>query len=153
MIPVAGNLNKSFNYIAHSTLRLVANHSEFESLWKEQLGDKWREPNKKPLTWPVLTTEEERWNIRSAIDAVVANAYGLNKGQYEHVLKSFDRASGPNPYTEICLAKFDELQKISLEKFTKKYDTYWDIPIKEELPKPFIDITIPEEDKREKKLF
>jgi len=140
-------------FFVHGALRLLSNHDGYELLWREQLGDNWREPNKKSFTWPVLETEKDHWIVRSAIDAVVAKAYGLNKGQYEHVLRSFDRASGANPYTEICLAKFDELKKISLEKFTKKYDPYLDIPINEELPKPFIDIKILEEDKKQKKLF
>jgi len=128
-------------FCAHCGLRLVCTHNGFAPLWREQLGDAWREPGKAPFTWPVLGTEEERWEVRSAIDAVVADAYGLNREQYEHVLDSFDMPSrGPNPYTGICLAKFDELKKIGLDAFTKKYDPYWDIPLNESLPKPVIDI-------------
>ena len=133
-------------FLSHCALRLTCNHAGYASLWAEQLGDRWREPGKEPFTWPVLATEEERWEVRSAIDAVVADAYGLSRDQYEHVLHSFDRASGPNPHTDICLAKFDELKAIGLEAFTKKYDPYWDIPLVESLPKPVIDLPLPSEE-------
>lgn len=146
-LPLPWNQISTFNkvFLSQNCLRLICNHVGFAPLWNEQLGDNWREPNKKPFTWPVLATDEERWEVRSAIDAVVADAYGLNREQYEHVLHSFDRASGPNPYTGICLSKFDELKQIGLDAFTKKYDPYWDIPLNEELPKPVIDLPIPEE--------
>jgi len=91
--------------------------------------------------------------VRSAIDAVVADAYGLNRGQYEHILKSFDRANGPNPYTGLCLEKYDGLKKIGIEKFTKKYDPYWDIPLNEELHKPVIEIPLPREEKTQQSMF
>jgi hypothetical protein len=138
------DLTRALGLLAHSALRLVARHGGFRALWFEQLGDDWREPGKKPFTWPVLGTEEERWEVRSAIDAVVADAYKLNREQYEHILRSFDRASGPNPHTDICLAKFDELKSIGLEAFTRKYDPYWDIPPVESLPEPVIELPIPE---------
>ncbi len=140
-------------FISHGVIRLSCNHSGFLALWHEQLGNNWREPNKKTFTWPVLETEEERWNVRSAIDAVVADAYGLNREQYENILKSFDRASGQNPYTGICLEKYDELKKIGLEKYTRKYDPYWDIPLNEELPKPVIEIPLPKEEKTQQSMF
>ena len=130
-------------FLSHCALRLTCNHAGYASLWKEQIGDAWRELDKAPFTWPVLTSEEERWEVRSAIDAVVADAYGLSRDQYEHVLHSFDRASGPNPYTEICLEKYDEFKAIGPDAFTKKYDPYWDIPLVESLPKPVIDLPLP----------
>jgi len=131
-------------FLAHSALRLTCNHAGYAPLWQEQLGNAWREPKPKH-TWPVLATEEERWNVRAAIDAVVAQAYGLNRDQYEHVLHSFDRASGPNPYTGLCLEKWDELHRIGLDAFTRKYDPYHDIPLVETLPKPVIDLKLPGE--------
>lgn len=144
---------KDMIFISHLCLRLISNHIGYENIWHEQLGNTWRESNKKPFNWPVLETEEERWNVRSAIDVVVADTYGLNREQYEHILKSFDRASGPNPYTGVCLEKYDELKKIGIEKFTKKYDPYWDIPLNEELPKPVIEIPIPKEEKTQQSMF
>lgn len=130
-------------FAAHVALRLTCNHEGYLPLWQEQLGDVWREPKPKH-TFPVLDGEAERWNVRAAIDAVVAQAYGLNRDQYEHVLHSFDRSSGPNPYTDICLEKWDELHAIGLEAFTRKYDPYHDIPLVETLPKPVIELKLPE---------
>ncbi len=132
--------------LVHWSVRLSCNHTGYEPLWHEQLGDAWREPGKERFTWPVLATGGERWEVRSVIDAVVADAYGLNREQYEHVLRSFDRASGPNPHTDICLAKFDELNLIGLDAFTRKYDPYWDIPLVETLPEPVIELPIPRDE-------
>lgn len=127
--------------LARSALRLTCNHSGYAPLWREQLGDVWRE-KREPFTWPVLEGDDERWQVRAAIDAVVADAYGLNREQYEHVLSTFSHRSYPKAPT-LCLAKFDELKTIGLEEFTRKYDPYWDIPLVETLPKPVIDLPIP----------
>ncbi|MCA0454914.1 MAG: hypothetical protein LCI00_13150 [Chloroflexi bacterium] len=136
------------SFFVHSALRLICNHEGYLPLWQEQLGDVWREPKPKH-TFPVLDGETERWDVRAAIDVVVAQAYGLNRDQYEHVLRSFDRASGPNPYTGICLEKWDELHAIGLEAFTRKYDPYHDIPLVETLPKPVIDLKLPQNDSKD----
>jgi len=137
------NLNL-INLVVHSSLRLISNHSGFITLWHEQLGETWREPNKKPFTWPIIDTEEKHCELSSAIDAVVAEAYGLNREQYIHVLSTFNHKTYPQA-PELCLGKFDELKEIGLDTFTKKYDPYWDIPLNENLPKPVIDLPIPDE--------
>jgi len=124
--------------IAHCVLRLEAASSLFVPLWTEQLGDAWREP-KPRHTWPVLEGDDERWAVRAAIDAVVADAYGLDRAKYEHVLSTFSHRSYPKA-PELCLAAFDELKAIGLEAFAKKHDPYWDIPLNESLPKPVIDL-------------
>jgi hypothetical protein len=129
------------HFLSHSALRLTCNHAGYAPLWIEQLGDTWREP-KPPLTWPVLATENERWEARAVIDAVVADAYGLNRDQYAHVLSTFSHKSYPQA-PALCLAKFDEMKQIGLDAFTKKYDPYWDIPLNESLPKPVIDLPVP----------
>lgn len=129
------------NFFAHSALRLITNHKAYETLWIEQVGDTWREPGKSPFTWPVLAGEDERWEVRAAIDAVVAQAYGLNREQYAHVLSTFSHASYPKA-PQLCLGKFDELQQTGLEPFTQKYDPYWDIPLNENLPKPVIELPV-----------
>jgi len=127
--------------LVHHALRLSCNHQGFQDLWDGELRRVWHEP--KPLnTWPVLETEDERWAVRAVIDAVVADAYGLNRSQYEHILSTFSHKSYPKA-PELCLAAFDELKAIGLEAFTKKHDPYWDIPLNEELPKPVIDLPIP----------
>ena len=129
---------------AHSALRLTCNHSGYAPLWREQVGEAWREPGKPPLTWPVLAGDDERWAVRAAIDAVVADAYGLSRDQYAHVLSTFSHASYRRA-PELCLARLDELKSLGLEKFTRKYDPYWDIPLNENLPQPVIDLPIPGE--------
>jgi len=125
-------------FLAHSALRLTCNHAGYAPLWREQLSDAWREP-KPPFTWPVLATDDERWEVLAVVDAVVADAYGLDRDQYAHVLSTFSHTSYPKA-PELCLAKFDELKKIGLEAFTKAHDPYWDIPHNESLPRPVIEL-------------
>jgi len=176
-------VEKSERFLAHGTLRLTCNHSGYAPLWREQVGEVWREEGKSrpgarascppsaqnvdcctlvspaevetahkaaetaalPPTWPVLAGDDERWAVRAAIDAVVADAYGLSRDQYAHVLSTFSHASY-HKAPELCLARFDELKSLGLEKFTRKYDPYWDIPLNENLPQPVIDLPIPGED-------
>jgi hypothetical protein len=146
-LPVpAGALPRRFT--EHAALRLQSNHSGYEPLWREQVGEAWREEGKPPMTWPVLAGDDERWAVRAAIDAVVADAYGLSRDQYAHVLSTFSHASYRKA-PELCLARFDELKTLGLEKFTRKYDPYWDIPLNENLPQPVIDLPIPGEAKEE----
>jgi hypothetical protein len=123
---------------AHNALRLICNHGGYKPLWQDQVGDAWREP-KPPFTWPVLEGDDERWLIRAAIDAIVADAYGLSRDQYAYILSSFTHRSYPKA-PELCLDRFGELNVIGLEAFTKRYDPYWDIPLNENLPTPVIDI-------------
>jgi hypothetical protein len=70
---------------------------------------------------------------------VVADAYGLSRDQYAHVLSTFSHASYRKA-PELCLARFDELKQLGLDPFTRKYDPYWDIPLNENLPQPVIDL-------------
>jgi hypothetical protein len=132
-------------FIAHASLRLTCNHSGYGPLWREQLDDTWREATP-PFTWPVLAGNDARWAVRAAIDAVVAQAYGLNRDQYAHVLSTFSHSSYRQA-PALCLARFDELTAIGLEAFTRKYDPYWDIPLNESLPQPVIELPLagPEE--------
>ena len=130
--------SRSRDYLSHSSLRLTCNHAGYAPLWREQLGDAWREP-KPAFTWPVLEGDDARWAVRAAIDAVVADAYGLDRDQYAHVLSTFSHKSYPKA-PALCLARFDELKQIGLDAFTKKYDPYWDIPLNENLPQPVIDL-------------
>ena len=110
-------------------------------LWREQLGEAWREAGT-AFTWPVLLGDDARWAVRAAIDAVVAQAYGLTRDQYAHVLSTFSHSSYKDAPRQ-CLAAFDELQSLGLEAFTKKHDPYRDIPLNENLPQPVIDLPIP----------
>jgi len=124
--------------VVHASLRLVCLHARYADLWREQVGDVWHEEHQ-PFTWPVLPSVEERWEVRAAIDAVVADAYGLSREQYEHVLSTFSHRSYPKA-PALCRARFDELTAIGLEAFTRKHDPYHDIPLNENLPQPVIDL-------------
>lgn len=141
-VPFAGEVSRR-SVIAHAALRLGSNHAGYEPLWREQLGEAWREDGKTPFTWPVLAGDDERWAVRAVIDAVVADAYGLSRDQYEHVLSTFSHSSYRTA-PALCLAAFDELKKIGLEAFCRKHDPYWDIPLNESLPQPVIDLPIPD---------
>ncbi len=136
-LPEVSTANKAT--LAHSALRLTCNHAGYAPLWKEQVGDAWRESGRVPLAWPVLAGEDERWQVRAAIDAVVADAYGLSHDQYAHVLSTFNHKSYPRSRV-LCLAMFDELRATGLDAFSKKHDPYWDIPLNENLPEPVIDL-------------
>ena len=87
----------------------------------------------------------------AAIDAVVAQAYGLDREQYAHVLSTFSHKSYPKA-PALCLARFDELTEIGLEAFTKKWDPYWDVPLNESLPEPVIELPVVEAGGEERQL-
>lgn len=127
-------------FIAHSSLRLVSNCNDFEHLWLEQLGDLWRESTESHM-YPVLQDEEARWIARAAIDALVADAYGLSREQYERLLSTFSHSSYPRA-PSLCLEAFDELHEIGIQAYAKKHDPYWDIPLNNTLPQPVIDLAI-----------
>jgi hypothetical protein len=129
-------------FFVHSALRLTCNHAGYEPLWREQLGDSWYE-SKPAFTWPVLEGDDKRWAVRAAIDAVVADAYGMSREQYAYILSTFSHRSYPRA-PELCLACYDELKVIGVEVFTRKYDPYWDIPLNENLPEPVVDLFIAE---------
>jgi hypothetical protein len=161
-------------FFAHAALRLTCNHAGYAALWREQLGGEYRErgqgngeqgagngdegtgngrmqpgrrtrhPPVPRSPFPILPGSDTRWSVRAAIDAVVAQAYGLTREQYAHVLASFSHRSYPKA-PELCLAAFDELTAIGLEAFCRKHDPYWDVPLNENLPEPVIDLPTPRE--------
>jgi hypothetical protein len=120
-------------FLAHAALRLVCNHAGFAPLWREQLGGAWREPGREPFLWPVLETDAERWQVRAAVDAVVACAYGLSRREYACLLGTFRHKTQPRA-AEWCLEKFDELRRVGEEAFARRHDPYWDIPLNPALP-------------------
>ena len=116
--------------------RQLSTHAGSVPLWREQLGEAWREAGA-AFTWPVLSGAV----VCAAIDAVVARAYGLTCDQYAHVLSTFSHSSYKDAPRQ-CLAAFDELQSLGLAAFTQKHDPYWDIPLNENLPQPVIDLPL-----------
>lgn len=137
-LPACPTSEHSALFLAHAALRLTCNHAGYAPLWTEQLGGAWREPTPRH-TWPVLSGDDTRWAVRAAIDAVVADAYGLDRDQYAHILSTFSHKSYPKA-PALCLAAFDELKSLGLETFTRTHDPYWDIPLVETLPKPVIEL-------------
>jgi hypothetical protein len=129
-----------YKYLAHASLRLSALDLHFQFLWIEQLGNAWRESSPK-FTWPVLGDQNCRWKVRSAVDAVIAQAYELDRIEYEAILSSFANRSYPKA-SHLCLEAFDELSSIGLEAFVCKHDPYWEIPLNENPPQPAIDLAI-----------
>ena len=127
---------------------MTCNHAGYAALWREQFGEMWREPDHAAYAWPVVTSPDARWQVRAEIDAVVADAYGLTRAQYEHVLAGFSHKSYPKAPT-MCLAMFDELKAIGLEAFVRKHDPYWDVPLVETLPKPVIELKVPAAEKQD----
>ncbi|NOK33188.1 hypothetical protein HMI49_08285 [Corallococcus exercitus] len=124
-------------FLSHGALRLSCNHDGYLALWREQVGNAWREKGTATIVFPAVSDQDDRWAIRAAIDSIVAHGYGLSRDQYEHVLASFPHtsyASGPEKY----LAAYDELDALGLEAFCRKYDPYFDIPLNENLPKPLL---------------
>jgi hypothetical protein len=95
------------------------------------------------FTFLFLSGDAARWDFGAAIDAVVANAYGLTCDHYAHVLSTFSHAIYQDAPRQ-CLAAFDELQSLDPEAFTKKPNPCcWDIPLNENRPRPVIDLPIP----------
>ena len=130
-------------FLSHCAARLLAQDERFLPFWSEQFGETWRETGRPASTFPVCENDPRRWLVRAAADASVADAYGLSRDQYAHVLSTFSHTSYPKA-PELCLAMFDELKAIGLEAFTKKHDPYWDIPLNENLPQPVIDLPVAE---------
>ena len=139
-VPAPKGLLSVSQFLCHEALRLTCNHAGYAPLWRDQLGEAWREEGT-AFTWPVLSSDDTRWPVRAAIDAVVAHAYGLTRDQYAHILSTFSHSSYKGAPRQ-CLAAFDELQSIGLKAFTKNHDPYWDIPLNETLPQPVIDLPI-----------
>jgi len=135
--PCLNDLHK--RYLAHASLRLSALDAHYQPLWIEQFGNAWREPGPK-FTWPVLQDHDCRWKVRGAIDAVIAQAYGLERTEYEAILSSFNNRSYPRA-SDLCMEAFIELSSIGLEAFFCKHDPYWDIPLNDNLPPPVISLS------------
>ena len=62
------------------------------------------------------------------LDAVVAQAYGLVRADYERILASFAHRHFP-PAPALCLAAFDALTAQGLDAFCHTHDPYDDIAL------------------------
>jgi len=117
---------------------LVCNHQGYEALCEWEIGSSGGAPFYRPL----LEEEQDKLRLRTAIDAVVANAYCLSREDFAHVLSTFSHKTYPQA-PEFCLAMYDELQQLGFEAFARKHDPYFDTPLNESLSQPAIDLPIP----------
>ncbi|MFL5286096.1 MAG: hypothetical protein ACJ8AW_35235, partial [Rhodopila sp.] len=99
-LPVPRFSENQRQFLARAALRLSCNHTGYIPLWREQTGSR-SMPN--PIR-PVA-----RGILRARVDAMVAEAYGLDRNAYRHVLGAFSHRSDPNA-TARCLDAFDALQ-------------------------------------------
>lgn len=114
--PLPSLSQDQMRFLSRAALRLSCNHAGYAALWQSQVGDAGGIPR-----WPVLGTEAERWAVRAAIDALVAAAYGLTRGEYTQVLAAFSHRSFREA-PELCLAAFDELAAGGQAAFLRRYD-------------------------------
>jgi hypothetical protein len=103
-------------FLAHAALRLSCNHSGFNALWQEQIGG---------MRCPVRSPQQ----VRAQIDAVIADAYGLDRAAYRHILGSFSHRSWPDA-SEMCLDAFDTLRRQGLEAFCRQHDPHCAVPLR-----------------------
>lgn len=136
--PVCDPSPQAARFLAHGALRLSCNHAAYAPLWQEQLGRAWREAS--PIgTWPAIAMPAARWRLRAAMDVVVAQAYGLDRAAYAHILGSFAHRHFP-PAPEFCLAAFDALAVQGLAAFCRANDPYDDLPAVEALALPAVPV-------------
>ncbi|MDR3529626.1 MAG: hypothetical protein P4L90_03565 [Rhodopila sp.] len=114
-LPVPRFSDAARRFLAHGALRLSCNHAGYAALWWEQVR-----ADQTPL--------EAHWDLRARTDAVVADAYGLDRDCYDHVLRSFNHRSHPAA-AALCLAAFDALKARGLEAFCRQHDPYWNVPL------------------------
>jgi len=125
--PVCDLSAQAARFLAHGALRLSCNHVAYAPLWHEQLGTAWREATP-PGSWPTIAAEPARWQLRAAVDAVTAHAYGLARADYERILASFANKHFPTAPV-LCLAAFDALVAQGLAAFCCAHDPYHDISL------------------------
>jgi hypothetical protein len=113
-LPVPRFSEAACRFLAHAALLLSRNHAGYDGLWREQAGGK------------AISGGSDV--LRGQIDAMVANAYGLSREQYGHVLRSFNHRSYPDA-PSLCLAAFDELKGSGLSNFGRRHDRLADVPI------------------------
>jgi hypothetical protein len=129
-------------FLVHSSVRLECVSRAHSELWFDQIGSVWRESTEQ-FSWPALKIDNERWEVRSLVDALIASSFGLCRNEYEKILSSFGHKSFTKaPF--LCLDAFDDLQEIGMDEFARKHDPYWDIPLDESLPQPDSAFSIPE---------
>ncbi len=106
-LPVPALDDTQRRFLAHAALRLSCTHAGYAALWREQIGGGRVQP-------------ESRWHLRARTDAMIADAYGLDRAGYQHVLASFSHRGWPGA-PELCLAAFDTLKRTGIRVFCQQY--------------------------------
>jgi hypothetical protein len=72
------------------------------------------------------------------------SAYGLDRAQYARVLAGFSHKSfGASP--ALCLAAFDEFERMGAALFCRNHDPYFDISLVTNFAEPVIPMTATEQ--------
>jgi hypothetical protein len=90
-LPVPTFSDSESRFLAGAALRLSCNHAGYDELGRDQAG---------------TAHGPAGWALRAEIDAVVARRYGLDRSQYDHLLRAFSHRSHPEA-PALCLAAFD----------------------------------------------
>ena len=98
-LPVPAFSDSENRFLAGAALRLSCNHRGYDELWRDQAA---------AMHGPA------GWALRAEIDAVVARRYGLDRSQYDHVLRAFSHRSHPDA-PALCLAAFDRVRNVAAE--------------------------------------
>ncbi len=145
-LPLPRLLGGARAFLAHGCLRLCCNDIGFALLWRDQLGAAWSEALPSH-SWPVLPAESDRWELRAAMDAVIAHGYALTRAEYERILSCFTHKSFVAA-PRLCLSAFDELARIGQEAFCRLHDPYHDVPLVTGHAQPIIDLSCAPEQRR-----
>jgi hypothetical protein len=111
-------------FLAHGALRLSYRHAGYAKLWRDQLR------STQPAL-PEVADVVDEGILRAAIDAVVAQAYGLSRDDYRHILTGFSHKAHPSA-PEQCIAAFDSLMECGARTFYERHDPFSDVPIVDE---------------------
>ncbi len=115
-------------FLAHGALRLSCRHAGYARLWRDQLS------STQPVL-PELADPDDQGMLRAAIDAVVAQAYGLGRDDYLHILTGFSHKAHPSA-PEQCIAAFDLLMECGARTFYERHDPFSDVPMVDEPGQP-----------------
>jgi hypothetical protein len=109
-LPVPRFSEAARRFLAHGALLLSCGHAGYDALWREQVGGGRRGPI-------------ARQALRAQIDAVVADAYGLDWDGYAQVLNSFSHRSDSEASAR-CLAQFEAVRAHGVDAFCQRHDPY-----------------------------
>jgi hypothetical protein len=82
-----------------------------------------------------VASDTARWQLRAAMDAVVAQGYRLTREEYGRILASFSHKSY-KAAPELCLSAYDDLSGMGLGKFCRTHDQYFALPMVTTLAQP-----------------